>query len=49
MINWLTTNWLMVAVILYAVASEAIGMLPIQSNSVVQLVLRVLGRVSGRV
>jgi hypothetical protein len=47
--KWILNNWIFVSVVTYAIASEVIGMLPIKSNSVVQLVVRVIGRIGGRV
>ncbi len=53
MFDWIITNWFLVAILIWAIGSEAIGMLPIKSNSWIQLIantiLRIFGRMTGRV
>lgn len=41
--TWVQNNWFTVAVVLFGAASEVIGMSPLKDNSVVQLLLRILG------
>jgi hypothetical protein len=43
--DWLQANWIPVAAVVFAAASEIIGMNPAwKSNSVIQLVLAVIGK-----
>ena len=37
-------DWFTIAVIVFAAASEIIGMSPLKSNSVIQLILHILGK-----
>jgi hypothetical protein len=46
--KWVVQNWVLVAVIAYAVSSEIIGYLPCKSNGVLQCFLRMLGKICGR-
>ncbi len=48
MLNWIVTNWFLMAILFYAIGSELIGMLPIRSNSWVQLIANTILRISGR-
>ncbi len=43
--EWLQENWFTVAVVVYAAVSEIIGMSPLKSNSIVQLVMGLLGKI----
>lgn len=43
--DWLQANWFTIAVIVYAALSEVIGISPLKDNSVVQVVMSILGRV----
>lgn len=43
--EWLQTNWLPVTAILYAALSEIIGMSPLKSNSVVQVLLAIMKKI----
>jgi len=43
MIQFITDNWLTIAAVLYAATSDIIGISPLKSNSVVQLILTALG------
>lgn len=43
--EWLQANWFAVAVVVYAALSEIIGMSPLKSNSIVQLLMAVLNKV----
>lgn len=42
--EWLSDNWLPIAAIVYAALSEVIGMSPLKDNSVVQVIMSILGR-----
>lgn len=46
--DWLTTHWFDVALILYAAASEIIGISPLKNNSIVQLVMAIFGKLLKR-
>ena len=46
--GWLADNWLLMGAILYAALSEIIGISPLKSNSLVQLILSVLGKIFDR-
>lgn len=47
--DWLQENWITIAAILYAAASEVIGLNPAwQSNSVVQVVMGIVGKLVGK-
>lgn len=43
MTQFIIDNWLIVSTIVYAAVSEIIGISPLKSNSVVQLVMQVIG------
>lgn len=43
--EWLTDNWFTVAVVAYAAISEIVGMSPLKSNSIVQLIMSLLGKI----
>ena len=43
--EWLQDNWFTAAVILYAAVSEIIGISPLKDNSVVQIIMSVMGKV----
>ena len=45
--EWITQNWLVIAAIVYAAASEIIGMSPLKNNSVVEIVLSIAGKLLG--
>ena len=52
MFEWISTNWQGIALvffILYSVASEAIGISNLKENAVIQVIIRILGRLCGRV
>jgi hypothetical protein len=42
--GWLADNWFAVAAILFGALSEVIGLSPLKSNSIVQLILGLLGK-----
>ncbi len=46
--EWLQNNWLTIAIILYAAFSEIVGMSPLKSNSVVQLIMSIFARIVGK-
>ena len=46
--EWIQENWFTAAVVLYAAFSEIIGMSPLKDNSIVQLVMSILGRIFKR-
>ena len=51
MFEWVSTNWQGIALvffILYSIASEVIGMSSLKENAVVQVIVRILGRLCGR-
>lgn len=41
--EFLQNHWIEIALVVYGAASEIIGISPLKSNSVVQLVLQLLG------
>jgi hypothetical protein len=41
-------TWWLIAVAAYAFASEVIGLLPTKDNTVVQLVMTILGKILGK-
>jgi len=43
MVQFITDNWVVIAAVLYGAASDIIGISPLKSNSVVQLILNALG------
>lgn len=43
--EWLQDNYFTVAVIAYAALSEIIGISPLKDNSVVQVILSILGKI----
>ena len=52
MFEWINANWqgiVLVFFILYSVASEAIGISNLKENAVIQVIIRILGRLCGRV
>lgn len=46
--DWLADNWVPVAAIAYAAVSEIVGISPLKSNSVVQIILWIAGRIVGK-
>lgn len=51
MFEWINANWQGIALvffILYSVASEIIGMSSLKENAVIQVIIRIFGRLSGR-
>jgi len=52
MFEWINANWQGIALVLfiiYSVASEAIGISNLKENAVIQVIIRILGRLCGRV
>ena len=52
MFEWINANWQGIALvffILYSVASEAIGISNLKENAVIQVIIRILGILCGRV
>lgn len=43
--EWVQENWLVIAAIVWAALSEIIGMSPLKDNSVVQLIVSIVGKI----
>ncbi len=51
MFEWINANWQGIALVffvLYSIASETIGMSSLKENAVVQVIIRILGKLCGR-
>jgi len=51
MFEWISTNWSGIALVffvLYSVASEVIGISSLKENAVIQVIVRIFGRLCGR-
>jgi hypothetical protein len=46
--EWATNNWFVLAVVIYGAASEIIGISPLKDNSVIQVIMSILGKIFGK-